>query len=84
MRSLHTTAVLALALALVHAPRLLSDECCEYVSYDDPANFQHNPYIRQVTWSNVRWALTDGVILVRTHARSPPLVLSDCPHSQQR
>jgi hypothetical protein len=37
-----------------------------------------------VTWSNVRWALTDGVILVRTHARSPPLVLSDCPHSQQR
>ena len=57
-------ALLVLALALVHGPRLLSDDCCQYVSYDDPANFQHNPYIQQLSWPNIYWALTDGVILV--------------------
>jgi|EP01044_Picomonas_judraskeda_P031038 hypothetical protein len=61
---LRWVALLALALGAVHCPRLLSDQCCSYVSYDDPANFQHNPYINQLTVSNVHWALTDGVILV--------------------
>ena len=63
--------LLALSLGLVHGPRLLSDDCCEYVSYDDPANFKHNPYINRLTWSNVHWAITDGVVLVSR----PPLSL---------
>jgi hypothetical protein len=64
-------ALLVLALAFVHGPRLLSDECCQYVSYDDPANFKHNPYIHQLSWPNIHWALTDGVILVSSLSPLP-------------
>ena len=57
--------LIAFCVALPHTPRLLDAGCCEYLSYDDPANFVHNRFVQQLSWPNVRWALTDGVILVR-------------------
>ena len=53
----------ALVVAIVHAPRILHPECCEYVSYDDPANFVHTTHIDKLSWANLRWAATDGIIL---------------------